>query len=159
MNTKRILFVIIFCIFVFGILYYYGFVYSFRNFSGSDSWRPIKEYHFNKTKQVTEQSMYRLDTGNLRILLQEDSSDRLKGYGWFNLSICSPADTSHYFFGFLEDSLQSSAIRLFNITSKEHHISSVNFKTTDKKITKKLLDDFENLFINPTRRLNNPDSK
>ena len=162
MNAKWVLFVVIFCILLFGILYYYGFVYSFRNFAGSDSPRPIKEYHFNQTKPVTEQSMNRIDIDNPRILLQEDTSDYLKGYGWFPLSICSPADTSHYFIKLSDDLLQwnqenSSAIRLFNITSKDYYISSENFKESDKKVIKNLLYNFEYLFISPSHRLNNAD--
>ena len=160
MKTNRILAITVFCFLLIGIPYYYGVVYSFRNFAGSDSWRPIKEFHFNEKKKVIKQRILNIDKFNTALVVQEDTSARLKGYGWFTLSICHPVDTTGYFLEFSGDSLQwdresTSVIILLSITNKEYDISSVDFKETDKKATKKMIDELENLFVNPVRSMNN----
>lgn len=153
MKVKTILWLVFFLIILFGTLYYYGFVYAFRNFSGNDSWRPIAEYNFREKKQVIGQRAYQLDQNDSTLLFRKDTSERLRNYSWYSLFIYSASDTTEYFLGFPGDSLVweqegQSAIYLYNINNKEYDLNSVDFKKTDKKTRKKLLYDFESRFIN-----------
>jgi hypothetical protein len=159
MGKKRVLLILIAIIILCAALYYYGFVYAFRNFSGSESWRPLSEYALYAKKDVIQQSIYELDKKNSFILV-ENNSIRSAADG-FSIAIIDASDTVTYHLRIPgNDSIWNSSpiskILLMKIEGKGFDISYSTLKKTDKKGFKKMISLFESKFIDSLKNVRNP---
>jgi len=155
MITKKIIFFVVGCFLLIGVIYLIVmsfFTYAYRDFSGSDSWRHLKEYNCNEKKQVIEQRIYELEKNNSSVISLKENYSALSGNRWITLFIMIPSDTIEYFYHFAGDTAMwneqpNSRILLMEMKNKQHDIKYTTLKTADKKAVKKMMYLFESMVI------------
>lgn len=153
-KKNKIIPISILCIIVLGgLIYYWGFIYSFRNFAGQENWKPIKEYNFPIKAQTAEQKIYEIVAMNEKSLsLADSTTHKFTSDGWFTAFVAVSNDTTEFIFGIAEDNLSSnlnqSSLRLFHIIDKSLDINPNTIKNINKEALNKRLSLFEKTFIN-----------
>jgi len=158
---KTILIIVLVCIFLFAILYFWGFTYAFRDFSGSPGYKQLKEYKFSDKKQIIEDKIEEIEKTNPGLISIADTGTRFTNGPWYTLTLNIPHDTTDYIFRFYGDSTTwnnepDSEILLFIIENKDYHVTPSSLKTTDKNKLKEMYTHFETHFINKLRNFNTP---
>ena len=148
-----LLFILLACI----ALYYYGFVYSFRNFDGSGNyWKPLKQYSINQPADFMQRKLKALVAYNPSILSFADTSKPYMKDGWFTLYVTLDKKRIEYVFRFNGNSHSwlndhNSSLLLFLISDKHWEVSSTNLKNTRKDFLETTSRIFEDQVVNHLR--------
>lgn len=130
-------------------IYYWAFIYAFRNYGEGGNWRPLKEYHFLMDKHSAETKIRQLVKESEATLRFADSNYTFSKDGWVTIIIKTTIDTTHYTFRFRgKDSVWAmekySTILLFNIADKYHDITPTTIKHTSQEYLNEKFLLFEN---------------
>src|SRR5262252_8184505 len=82
------------------LLFYFGYVYAFRNFGEIGNWKPIKVYEFSVDKTTTEKKIRQTVSEDSMFMWLADSSYRFTKDGWFTIFVKKSTDTTEYIFRF-----------------------------------------------------------
>jgi hypothetical protein len=136
-----------------GLIYYCGFIHSFRDYGKGGNWKPITEYQFQMSKETTEQLMHQVVADNKTSLRFADSSYQFSKDGWFTIFIITSTDTTEYIFRFKGDDFawakeKYSTILLFSVADKYYDITPTTIKQASKDYLHEKLTMFERFFLN-----------
>jgi hypothetical protein len=157
-KRNKIIFIsILTFLFLAGIVYYWGFVYGFRNFGEPGNWKPINVYVFHARKATAEQTILKTIGENKPFMWLADSNYRFSKDGWLTTFIKTPLDTVEYIYRFKGNDLSwanenESTILLFSIKDKYNDITPTTIKNTDKEIVQEKLLLFESTLINEVKK-------
>lgn len=157
MNKRTGLLIFLFIVLVCIALYYYGFVYSFRNFAGTGNyWKPIKEYSINQPADLMQRKLKALVAYYPSVLSFADTSKPYMKDGWFTVFVTLDEKRIEYIFRFNGDTCSwlnnhSSSLFLFVISDKYWEVSSTNLNNTRKDFLETTTLIFEDQVVNHLR--------